>query len=108
MWVAIHKGMEPVVGNSLYSCLYSKLAKTVCLSYYLLYFAFDKIGEEGETGSAQKGTGEVVQTMYTHVIKCKNEQIKGKNKIRLSLIACPVFLYSLHTVLVLFHYFFSF
>jgi hypothetical protein len=37
------------------SYLYPKLAKTLCLSYYLLCFLFNKIGEEeGKTGSAWK------------------------------------------------------
>jgi hypothetical protein len=53
MWVAIHKYMEVTLGISLYSCLYPKLGKTLCLSYYLLCFLFNKIGEdEGRTGSA--------------------------------------------------------
>jgi hypothetical protein len=52
MWVAIHKCMEAILGISLYSYLYLKLAKTLCLSYYLLCFLFNKIGEEGGTGSA--------------------------------------------------------
>jgi hypothetical protein len=40
---------------SLYSYLYLKLAKMVCLSYYLLCVLFNKTGEqEGRTGSAQK------------------------------------------------------
>jgi hypothetical protein len=53
--------MEAMLGISLYSYLYLKLEKTVCLSYYLLCFLFNKIGEEeGGTGSAQKlGVGEV-------------------------------------------------
>jgi hypothetical protein len=62
-------------GISLYSYLYLKLAKMLCVSYYL----FNKIGEqEGRTGSAQKWGvwGEVVQIMYTHVSKCKNDKIK--------------------------------
>jgi hypothetical protein len=48
------------------------------LSYYLLCFLFNKIREqEGGTGSAWKlGGGKVDQTMYTHVIKCKNGKIK--------------------------------
>jgi hypothetical protein len=37
MWVALHKCMEAMLGISLYSYLYLKLAKH-CLSYYLLYF----------------------------------------------------------------------
>jgi hypothetical protein len=48
------------------------------LSYYRLCFLFNKIGEqEGRTGSTQKQrVGEVAQTMYTHVSKCKNDKIK--------------------------------
>jgi hypothetical protein len=53
--------MEAMLGISRYSYLYPKLAKMVCLSYYLLCFLFNKIGEkEGGTGSAQKwGWGRV-------------------------------------------------
>jgi hypothetical protein len=55
MWVVIHVCMEAMVGISLYNYLYLKLAKTICLSYYLLCFLFNKIKEqEGETGSAWK------------------------------------------------------
>jgi hypothetical protein len=61
-----------------------------CFSFYLLCFFFYKIGEqEGRTGSAQ-GVGAVgaggrggvrergrrvnmVQTMYPHACKCKND-----------------------------------
>jgi hypothetical protein len=44
-------------------------------------FLFNKIGEqEGRTGSAWKWErGEVAQTMYKHVRKCKNNKIKKKN-----------------------------
>jgi hypothetical protein len=70
--------MEAMLGISLYSYLYLKLAKTLCLSYYLLCFLF-KIGEEGKTGSAWKQGGwerrregrevgeEMAQTMYAHI-----------------------------------------
>jgi hypothetical protein len=57
MWVVIHMCMEAMPGISLYSYLYLKLAKTLCLSYYLLCFLFNKIGEEGRTGSAWKWGG---------------------------------------------------
>jgi hypothetical protein len=50
--------MEAMLGISLYSYLYLKLAKTLCFSYYLLYFLFNKIGEkEGKTGSGWKQGG---------------------------------------------------
>jgi hypothetical protein len=67
---------------SLYSYLYFKLARTICLSYYLLCFLFNKIRkQEDRSGSAWKcvgvGSGEVAQTMNTHVSKCTNNKIKG-------------------------------
>jgi hypothetical protein len=64
MWVAIYKCMETMLGISLYSYLYLKLAKIKCLSYYLLCFLF-KIGEqEGRIGSAWKvGGGKRVREM---------------------------------------------
>jgi hypothetical protein len=52
MWVAIHKWMEAMLGISPCSYLYPKLAKMVCLSYYLSYFLFNKIGEKGRTDAA--------------------------------------------------------
>jgi hypothetical protein len=55
MWIAIYKCIEAMLGISLYSYLYLKLAKMLCLSSYLLSFLFNKIGEEeGRTGSAWK------------------------------------------------------
>jgi hypothetical protein len=44
--------MEAKLVISLYSYLYLKLAKTLCLSYYLLCFLFKKIEEDGGRGSA--------------------------------------------------------
>jgi hypothetical protein len=67
VWVAIHKCMEAALGISLYSYLYLKLAKMLCLSYYLLCFLFNQIREqEGRTGSAQKkaGGGKSVYNVY--------------------------------------------
>jgi hypothetical protein len=74
--------MEAVLEISLYSYFYPKLPKPLCLSYYLLCFLFNKIGEqEGITGSARKGGREdVAQTMYTQVSKCKNERKKERKK----------------------------
>jgi hypothetical protein len=69
--------MEAMLGISVYSYPYLKLAKMLCLSYYLFCFLFNKIGEEAEQvlpGSG--GWGEVAQTMYTHMNKC----INNKNK----------------------------
>jgi hypothetical protein len=78
MWVAIHMGMEAMLGIPLHSYLYLKLAKTLCLPYYLLCFLFNKIGEQEDgTGFAWKFGGRV----YTHVSKCKNAKIKKEKKI---------------------------
>jgi hypothetical protein len=49
MCVSIHKGIESTPGISLYGCLYLKLAKTLCLSYYVLCFLFSKIAEESRS-----------------------------------------------------------
>jgi hypothetical protein len=74
MWVAIHKCMEATLGISLYSCLYPKLAKTICLSYYLLCFLVNKIREqEGGTGSSWKcgrvvGGGERWPKQCMHIV----------------------------------------
>jgi hypothetical protein len=47
--------MVTTPGISLSSYHYFKPAKMLCFSYYLLYFIFNKIGEqEGVTGSTQK------------------------------------------------------
>jgi hypothetical protein len=66
VWLVTHMCMEAMLEISLYSYLYLKLAKLICLSYFL----FNKIrGQEGRTGSAWRGgswRGEVAQTMYTH------------------------------------------
>jgi hypothetical protein len=50
--------MEAMLGISLYSYLYLKLAKMICLSDYLLCFLFNNIREQkGGTGSAWKQGG---------------------------------------------------
>jgi hypothetical protein len=47
--------MEAMLGISLYSYLYLKLAKMLCLSYCLLCFLFNKLGEQEDgTDSAWK------------------------------------------------------
>jgi hypothetical protein len=42
MWVVIHMCMEATLGISLYSYLDLKLAKMLCLSYYLLMFCLQQ------------------------------------------------------------------
>jgi hypothetical protein len=46
--VVIHMYMEAMLGISLYSYLYLRLAKMLCLSYYLLCFLFNKIEKRTE------------------------------------------------------------
>jgi hypothetical protein len=78
MWVVTCMCMEATLGISLYSCLHLKLAKTLYLSFYLLCFLFNKIGEQEDGScSAQKWGcgGQVAQTMYTNVSKSKNNKI---------------------------------
>jgi hypothetical protein len=72
MWVAIPKCVEATPGISLYSYLYLKLAKMICLSYYLLCFLFYKIRKQ--ESRIRGGVGRVAQTMYTHVNKCENNK----------------------------------
>jgi hypothetical protein len=55
--VVMHMCMEAMLEISLHSYPYLKLAKTLCLSYYCLCLLFNKIGEEGRTGSAWKQGG---------------------------------------------------
>jgi hypothetical protein len=45
--------MAAMLGNFLYSYIYLKLAKTLCLSYYCLRLLFNEFGE-GRAGSAWK------------------------------------------------------
>jgi hypothetical protein len=52
IWVLIHMHTETMLGISLYSYPYLKLAKMLYLSYYCLCLLFNKIGEEDRTGSA--------------------------------------------------------
>jgi hypothetical protein len=66
MWVVIHMCMEATLGICLYSYLYLKLAKTLCLSYYHFMFSLQqnqrprgrnrhcpKAGGEGGAGSGR-------------------------------------------------------
>jgi hypothetical protein len=78
--------MEAMLGIPLYSYLYLKVAKMLCLSYYLLCFLFNKIGEVGRTGFSGNRGGwvgeggdrgqveEAAQTMYAHMNKWINNK----------------------------------
>jgi hypothetical protein len=64
--VVIHMCMEAMLGICLYSSLYLKLAKTLCLSYYLLHFLFNKTGEQkGRTGFVWKVGGGSPNNLHT-------------------------------------------
>jgi hypothetical protein len=54
--VVIHICVEITQGNSLYSYLYLKLAKTPCSSFFFVWFFFYKIrDQEGGTGCVGQG-----------------------------------------------------
>jgi hypothetical protein len=63
MWVAIYKCMEAMLGISLYSYLYLKLAKTICLviSYVFSSTKFEKKrrGSAWKQGRGAGGTNNV-------------------------------------------------
>jgi hypothetical protein len=72
--------MEPVLGISLYSYLYLKLAKMLCLSYYCYVFSSTKLEKRAKQvlprskGVRGQGRGwrqvrKMSQTMYTHMNK---------------------------------------
>jgi hypothetical protein len=63
--------MEAMQGMSLYSYLYLKLAKMLCLSYYPLMFSL----QQNWTKRCPEVGWEVgvAKTMYTHVNKYKNK-----------------------------------
>jgi hypothetical protein len=66
--------MEAMLGISLCSYLYLKLAKILWLSYYLLCFFFNKIREQGGSTDSAWKQGRVAHIMYTHVSKFKNDK----------------------------------
>jgi hypothetical protein len=68
--------MESMLGISLYSYLYLKLAKTLSSLLSLMFSLQQNQRTRGWNGG---GVGVVAQTMYIHVSKCKNDKIKRKN-----------------------------
>jgi hypothetical protein len=86
--VVIHIYMKTTQGISLCICLYLKLAKMPCFSFYLLYFFLlqnQRIGGRNSLGGGGIGTSgrgrwwergrrmNMMQIMSTHVCKCKND-----------------------------------
>jgi hypothetical protein len=56
--VVIHMFMEAMLGISLYSYLYLKLAKLLCLSYYCYVFSSTKLEKRaGQVLPGSKGVG---------------------------------------------------
>jgi hypothetical protein len=76
MWIVTHTFMRSKPGISLYSYLYPKLGKTLCLSYYLSFLLFNIIREEEEgTGSDWKqevvgGLG-IRKRWHSNIYTCK-------------------------------------
>jgi hypothetical protein len=75
--------MEALLGISLYSYFCLKLAKPLCLSYVFSSTKLEnKRAEQVLPGRGFGGRGELAQTTYTHVSKCKNDRIKARKKIQ--------------------------
>jgi hypothetical protein len=72
IWIVIHICMITTLGISLDSYVYLKLAKTLCFSYYLLCFLFNKIREQEQNKFCLGVQGLGRQITYTHVSTCKN------------------------------------
>jgi hypothetical protein len=86
MWVATHKCMEAILGISLYSYLYLKLAKNDM--FFLLSLMFS-LQQNWRTSGwirfyPEAGGREVAQTMYTNVSKCKNDEKKKRRRMTLN------------------------
>jgi hypothetical protein len=68
MWFVTHMYMEAMLGISLYTCLYLKLAKNAI--FFLLSLMFSLQQNQRTRGLAQffleAGRGRATQTMYTH------------------------------------------
>jgi hypothetical protein len=82
--VAIHMCMEAMLGISLYSSLFLKLAKIVCFLFIFYGFCSTKSENKGAVQVLPRGRGrvrrKVAQIMYMHVGKCKNNKIKLKKQ----------------------------
>jgi hypothetical protein len=71
--------MEAMLGISLYSYLYLKLARTLSFSLSFMVSLQQNWRTRGQnTGNGVVGGGEVAQTMYTYVSKCRNDKITHK------------------------------
>jgi hypothetical protein len=71
--VVIHICMETTQGNSLCNYLYLKLAKTSCLSFYLLCFFSTKLEDRSVELWGKGRRINTVQIMCTDVCRCKND-----------------------------------
>jgi hypothetical protein len=89
-WVVICMCMEAMLRISLYSFLYLKLAKTLCLLILTYVFSSTKsenkrseqvLTRSGRRGGGECVKGEVALTMYSHVSKHKNHKKKNKQHL---------------------------
>jgi hypothetical protein len=76
--------MEAALGISLYSYLHLKLAKTHLIISYVFSSRKSENKRAEQVQPRKRGVsgrkGEVAQTMYTHISKCKNDKIKERKK----------------------------
>jgi hypothetical protein len=68
MWVVIHVCIEATLGISLYSYLYLKLAKMLCLSYY---YVFSSTKSEKRVEQVLPGSGKERVGDPNNVYTCK-------------------------------------
>jgi hypothetical protein len=92
MWVITHICMEAMLGISLYSCFYLKLAK--CYIVLIISHAISSTKLEKRQVLPRSGGTHT----YTHVSKCKNDKLKFKNiLLTLALVSllCEMYCYIL-------------
>jgi hypothetical protein len=74
--VGIYKCMEAMLGISLYSSLSQTSKNTVFLIIFYVFLKQIWRTRVQNPGNRVGGWGEVAQTMYTHVSKCRHDKIK--------------------------------
>jgi hypothetical protein len=80
VWVVIYTCMEAMLGISLHSYPYLKVAKMLSFLLSLMLSLQQNQKTRGWnqvlSGRGREGGRKVAQTMYTHMNKCKNNQVK--------------------------------
>jgi hypothetical protein len=83
--------MEAMLGMSLYSYVYLKLAKHyvfLIISYVFFLTKLEKVEQVMPGVGEADGEWGVAQTMYTHVSKCKNNNKHSQHTIKMPMYPC--------------------